>query len=250
MPRSVASSSSSYDDESSSSISGDSGPNSDELMGRSGSEDDGPHTTAQPEPRQNPEEAAELAFEHKRSTFVDELVRRLCWAHYEQDQQARPLLKPRQAAAQRREFWKRCEHDDVRYFQASVASRIVNEERKMDMEHMVAAIRAMLASPIQENDHEWFRWLGAARLPPRHRLQQAMRKLVYDSLQERAGVGAASAHMVADHSTTLSENALYIASIRLLWPLLTPDNQRKLQQWIQEHDLLNEESQSASSTGR
>ncbi|CAE7948731.1 unnamed protein product [Symbiodinium sp. KB8] len=77
-----------------------------------------------------------------------------------------------------------------------------------DLEHMVAAMRCTLDNEPPVNDLSWI--MGLASQP-----------------------GEAS--LLAKTAAELADNALYLMALRLLWPLLSSDQQLEVQQWFQRY---------------
>ncbi|CAE7254549.1 unnamed protein product [Symbiodinium sp. CCMP2592] len=174
----------------------------------------------------------EADFELKRQSFVDLLARQLCRAHLEQELRSR--LTARQAGAQLRDFWRRHSNDNSRDLQDSVVG-FLDSNRRESLEHMVAALRCMLAEPMPDNDLAWLLSLEILHLPPLHRLQQAAQQAVFFSLCDKVGREAAA--MVASRATDLAFNTFSIPALRLLWPLLDDDQRRKMQRWLFEYRM-------------
>ncbi|CAE7212629.1 Wdr65 [Symbiodinium sp. CCMP2456] len=248
MPRSAQdSSSSSYDSDSWSDGTLDSQPDSADLLDIRDNSEDHPNEEAVPE-RISQQDAVERAFEAKRSSFEEELVIQLCFLHLQH--QLQQNYPSRQAAARLREFKRSHAANHSRTLQTTIAG-FLSDERAQDMEHMVGAIRVMLQADIPENDENWIRTLAEGPLPRQHVFLQTAQRAIYEGLQPTTG--HLSAKMVSDTAVNLAGNALYLFSLRLLWPLIPDDKRLQIQQWILRYRESSEDAGAAepsSSSGQ
>ena len=86
------------------------------------------------------------------------------------------------------------------------------------------------------NDIRWIMSLASQPgdlLPDRSLALQRMQQAIYTSWRERVGAGEAS--LLAKTAAELADNTLYLMALRLLWPLLSSDQQLEVQQWFRRY---------------
>ena len=192
----------------------------------------------------------EYHFKLKRQSFVEELLKGICWKHL--DRELKQRFSIRQAAAQQREFRKGHCRDPSRTLQFNIAELLPPEQRA-DLEHMCAALRCMLEEDMPENDKLWLDQLPCGPMPDRLVAMQHFQREIYASLLDRAG--PADATLVAHLAVELASNTFYRPAIRLLWPLLADRQRMEVQQWFLRYALQMDERRqaipaSSSSGGR
>ncbi|CAE7240104.1 Pol [Symbiodinium necroappetens] len=180
-----------------------------------------------PLPRSTALAEREHHYQLKRQSFVEELLKGLCWKQLERELKERFPIK--QASAQLREYRKGHGRDPSRTLLYNV-SEYLSPERRGDLEHMSAALRCMLEEDMLANDLEWLERLPEGPMPDRLVAMQFFQRAIYASLLEQAG--AADAAMVAHLSVELASNTFYNPAMRLLWPLLSSKQQLEVQQWF------------------
>ena len=187
------------------------------------------------------------AYLAKRASFIEELVKLLCWAHLERSLRQSDST-PKQVAAQMREYRKRHWRDTSRDLQTDVCASL-SAESSQDLEHMVAAMRCVLDDEPPINDLRWIMGLASQPghlLPDRSLALQRMQQAIYTSWRERVGAGEAS--LLAKTAAELADHALYLMALRLLWPLLSSDQQLEVQQWFQRYARTSGPSGAASAS--
>ena len=73
-----------------------------------------------------------------------------------------------------------------------------------------------------------------------------MQQAIYTSWRERVGAGEAS--LLAKTAAELADNTLYLMALRLLWPLLSSDQQLEVQQWFRRYARTSGPSGAASAS--
>ena len=182
----------------------------------------------------------------KRASFIEKLAKLLCWAHLERS--LRQHSTPKQVAAQMREYRKRHWRDTSRELQTDVCASL-SAASSNDLEHIVAAIRCVLDDEPPLNDIRWIMSLASQPvelLPDRSLALQRMQQAIYFSWRER--VGAEEASFLAKTAAELADNTLYLMALRLLWSLLSSDQQLEVQQWFRRYARTSGPSGDASAS--
>ena len=243
MPRSVAEyTSSDSDDDSRVAISDLSSPSRDDAGPSADPTSDAAALVSERD-QLEPDRGVYLA---KRASFIEELAKLLCWAHLERS--LRQHSTPKQVAAQMREYRKRHWRDTSGELQTDVCASL-SAESSRDLEHIVAAMRCVLDDEPRLNDIRWIMSLASQPgdlLPDRSLALERMQQAIYTSWRERVGAGEAS--LLAKTAAELADNTLYLMALRLLWPLLSSDQQLEVQQWFRRYARTSGPSGAASAS--